>query len=424
MSMWCHFKGNLMVLRAFVIGVRILLDLPKAIWTASASCDFQCSTGIRERYNAEMESVRSHILVSTPPLMPAHLTLNLLMVHRTVWIAVASLQDIRLFILAGSLQFLIAPYSFSAALMIGSILFLTMCLGHCATALALSRVPLPDWSFAVSYKFIMVFLLSDFIVSCYFAFISTMVAKPKLFPFRKTVEHMLYGSFNTKTYFLLVFLFCRGASINVAWLVCDAVLGLGAVVNNIVQQSPLSWEFLFYHVHRLQHLPVVYDQGHKAHHRLHDTTAFDAHLFSGSGFPEEWFLVFVDIMFLQVLGVPPPALTYRMLKYQLGNKETHQRKDKNHVGEQYHEDHHIIHRANFGFARPMLDMYLKTYKSDSKSVMFGTASFEMEETDVGMVKFKVRTPGFYDAGVSQTLPYWAVVFANSTGLTSAPVSAQ
>lgn len=38
----------------------------------------------------------------------------------------------------------------------------------------------------------------------------------------------------------------------------------------------------------------VYEEAHKFHHYLHDTTPFDAHVY-GAGAPEEWFSMVVEV---------------------------------------------------------------------------------------------------------------------------------
>ncbi|CAK9070934.1 unnamed protein product [Durusdinium trenchii] len=135
----------------------------------------------------------------------------------------------------------------------------------------------------------------------------------------------------------------------------------GSRVNNPLQSTILAWESLwlvisestrggtsrFYHIHRLGHLPTVYEHAHRA------------------GFPEEFFFLLLDILMLRS-GVPVPCMTYRLLKHQLANKDAHQRREGPYEEEQYHQDHHLHHRANYGFNRPMLDMIFNTYKRTEK----------------------------------------------------------
>uniref|UniRef100_A0A7S2DTR8 Fatty acid hydroxylase domain-containing protein n=1 Tax=Alexandrium andersonii TaxID=327968 RepID=A0A7S2DTR8_9DINO len=400
-------RGNIKLLRTFLACHRILYRLPKSLYTIGTSCEIHVPAKPRELYEAEVRALQEYVTARTPAQRPADITLALLMAQRTLWVAAAASQNFTAFVLAGLLQFVVAPYSFGISLLTSGMYFMTFCLGHLVTALVLQPLPLPSLFFEIDGRFIAGLLCVDFLVNCFYAFIKCKSSKPKRFPLKKSLQHIAYGTFNTKTYLLLVFLFCRGSRFNLCWLLVDAALGLGALVNNLVQRSCLSWECIFYNAHRLGHLRVIYEHAHKAHHRLTDTLAFDAHAFSGNGFPEEWFLIFYDIAVMKVLGVPPPCLTFRMLKLQIWNKDGHQRKEsEGFEGDQYHEDHHLVHRANFGFGHPMLDMYFGTYKGNNCSVQLGSTKFEKEEMGDGLVKFKVQVDGKYDAGNWQTLPFW------------------
>jgi len=399
--------GNVELLRTFLTCHRLLHELPHSLWTAALPCEFRVPLKPRERYEAQIRSMQEYIETKTPARLPPDVTLALLISQRVLWIVAACTQDFAFFVLVALLQFVVAPYSFGVSLLTSGMYFMTMCLGHLVTALLFQPLPLPSLTFELNLKFIACFLLADFATCCYFAFVQSKGSRPRLFSWKKTLQHMVYGTFNAKTYLLLVFLFCRGMRFNLVWLLLDAILGLGALINNLVQQSCLSWECMFYNAHRLGHLRVVYEHAHKAHHRLHDAMAFDGHVYGGSGFPEEWFLIFYEIAVMKLMGVPPPCLTWRMLKLHLANKDAHQRKVKDGFkGEQYHEDHHLLHRSNFGFARPMLDMYFDTFKGDSRFVQVGSASFWKEEVEEGFVTFRVQVDGAFDPGTSQTLPLW------------------
>lgn len=45
---------------------------------------------------------------------------------------------------------------------------------------------------------------------------------------------------------------------------------------------------------------MVYNQAHKFHHYLHDTTAFDAHVY-GAGAPEEWWSLMLELGWVAVV---------------------------------------------------------------------------------------------------------------------------
>jgi len=407
-SLMDYARGNVQLVRTFLACQDILYRLPVLLITARKPCEFFVPTKPRERYEAEVLALQEYVVTKTPAQRPADVTLALLMVHRVLWIAAAASQNFAVFVLVGLLQFVVAPYSFGIALFTSFMYFMTFCLGHLASVLLLLPLPLPSVTFELNLTFILCLLGVDFAACCYVAFVEAKGGKkPKLFSTKQTLQHMAYGTFNTKSFLLLVFLFCRGMRFNPVWLALEAALGISALVNNLVQRTCLSWECLFYNAHRLGHLRVIYEHAHKAHHRLHDTMAFDAHVYSGNGFPEEWFQIFYDIAVMRLLGAPPPVLTLRLLKLQYFNKDNHQRKESEAF--QYHEDHHTVHRANFGMAHPMLDMYFGTMQGDNSSVQLGKAKFTKEETGDGLVKFRMQMVDGseeYDPGTCQDLPPW------------------
>ena len=92
----------------------------------------------------------------------------------------------------------------------------------------------------------------------------------------------------------------------------DAVLGISPAVGRVFSKLTMHWAALFYHMHRIAHLPGVYDQAHKAHHYLHDATAFDAHLY-GSGAPEVLSTMHTYWGFLIIMK--RPALMSRSAKW-------------------------------------------------------------------------------------------------------------
>ena len=65
-------------------------------------------------------------------------------------------------------------------------------------------------------------------------------------------------------------------------------------------------------------MPLVYEHAHKAHHYLHDSTAFDAHIY-GSGAPEEYHTLMVEVV-TSLLGGTPPSLAFHTLYTSWTNK--------------------------------------------------------------------------------------------------------
>eukprot|EP00439_Symbiodinium_sp_Y106_P072170 s122_g13.t1 len=388
-----YLEVNFAILCCFFSGILTLSKLPHELWSSTESGVVVVSKKLREEYSEKVEAVAQTIRQRGPPPKGGLSTHSLLVMHRLLWIGAAlASSDMRLFIAVGLLQFVAAPYSLVCSFMLFLMHFCTMCLGHLASGLALSVIPLPHcFSMEIGSTLIGLVLLLDFAATAYYAFWACSDGLPKKLPLRETLYHMIYGTFQAKTYILLVLVMCRGHRLNLAWLALDAVAGISPLINNFMQRTVLSWESLFYHIHRMEHLPGVYEHAHRLHHYLPDGTAWDAHVHSGAGFPEEWFYLMHDIFLVRVVGLPPPFMTYRLLKYQLGNKDGHQRRVEPYQVEQYHQDHHLFHRKNFGFNRPCLDMIFDTYKPTTKKHLdVNGAIYLKEETSENiMIHIKV-----------------------------------
>lgn len=357
---------NVALLQCFVSGMFTLQKLPHELWSCSEDKQIHVPAEVCQEYEGKVATLASKIRRSTPPERRVVSTHTLLVLHRILWILTAMASDnLGIFLLVGCVQFVVAPYSLAVSFMLGVMQFLTHVLGHLLSALVIHFLPLPDFSLEITYGFNVAFLSLDFLVTAYYALWENSDGRPKHLPLWKELQHMIYGTFNGKGYILLLLLMCKGSRVSLSWILLDAVLGISPLVNNPLQSTILAWESLFYHIHRLGHLPTVYDHAHRTHHHLTDGTAWDAHLFSGAGFPEEFFFLLLDILMLRS-GVPVPCMTYRLLKHQLANKDAHQRREGPYEEEQYHQDHHLHHRANYGFNRPMLDMIFNTYKRTEK----------------------------------------------------------
>lgn len=328
-----YLEINLEILRCFVSGMMSLQKLPHELWYSSENRSIKVPVKVCQEYEAKVASLAERIRQRSPPERRLISTHSLLVAQRVLWICTAAMSDnLGLFLLVGSLQFLVAPYSFAISILMWTMHTSVHCLGHFCSALVIHFLPvtLPSWDVEINNQFIILFLALDFLVTAYFALV------------------------------------CKGRSFNLAWILLDALLGISPLVNNFLQESILAWESLFYHIHRMQHLPVVYEHAHRTHHHLTDGTAWDAHVFSGAGFPEEFFFLLQDILFLRFVGLPVPCMTYRLLKHQLANKDAHQRREAPYEHDEYHQDHHLHHRANYGFNRPMLDLVFGTYKRTEK----------------------------------------------------------
>eukprot|EP00435_Cladocopium_sp_Y103_P060686 s269_g22.t1 len=340
-----YLEINLEILRCFVSGMMSLQKLPHELWYSSETRSIKVPVKVCQEYEAKVESLAERIRQRSPPERRLISTHSLLVAQRVLWICTAAVSDnLGLFLLVGSLQFMVAPYSFAASILMYVMNTCVHCLGHFCSALVIHFLPLPAWNVEINNQFIILFLGLDFLVTAYFALVANTDGYPKQFPLLKTLHHMVYGTFNGKGYLVLLLLMCKGRSFNLAWILLDALLGISPLVNNFLQESILAWESMFYHIHRMQHLPVVYEHAHRTHHHLTDGTAWDAHLFTGAGFPEDFFFLLQDILVLRVVGLPVPWMTYRLLKHQLANKDAHQRREAPYEHDEFHQDHHLHHR--------------------------------------------------------------------------------
>jgi len=144
----------------------------------------------------------------------------------------------------------------------------------------------------------------------------------------------------------------------IPWIL-DYLFDITPKVTAIFTTVGMNWGELFYHQHRMGHLPRVYDQAHKLHHYLHGATAFDAHIY-GSGMPEEWFLLAIDVVASVHFGLMPSSLNHMILYHSWTNKVGHTEQEEDHDGNNFHSDHHIHHRLNFGIYNCLLDVYFDT----------------------------------------------------------------
>ena len=281
----------------------------------------------------------------------------------------------------GLLQFVVAPLSFVVCLMRFGTNFFDALLHYTINILVglCTRQWMPTamrdaTSCTIGTTCVVAFFAVDFVLSLFVYWQAS-----DAFGTRRLLKHIGYGTFNTKTYFLVVFGCLFGLHIN---LVVYALTGLLTLVVVRSGFKPKLWNalglpcfpVLFYTEHRLGHCPVVYQHAHKMHHYLHDTTPFDAHIY-GSGMNEEFFWILAEILPCLVCPSPlgiatifPYFLNLDTLYFSWTNKGGHTRTSaagKGALGdydwENFHADHHTYHSANYGSAyAPMIDFYFGT----------------------------------------------------------------
>ena len=131
-------------------------------------------------------------------------------------------------------------------------------------------------------------------------------------------------------------------------------------IGRVLSRFTLHWSVLFYHQHRMGHLPPVYNEAHKFHHYLNSSTAYDAHIY-GSGLPEEWSTLILELIGALSFGYPPLSFNPWIIYISWTNKVGHTRQAEPTIcGLNNHVDHHEYHDKNFGIYNPLLDIFFGT----------------------------------------------------------------
>ena len=212
----------------------------------------------------------------------------------------------------------------------------------------------------IDETFILAFLVIDQLLCAWCTFHRTPLGASKQLGWKRALQSFTFGFLNCKTYFLILLFNLRGLQIALLPWVIDAITHLSIIVGRRFARYCMHWAALFYHQHCIAHIPFVYQDAHKFHHYLHDTTAFDAHLY-GSGAPEEFFcLFFGELLPSLVWGYAPPSLSFWVLYVSWTNKLAHSRKSQDKDGWNFHADHHLYHSKNYGGFYAHLDMYMST----------------------------------------------------------------
>lgn len=283
----------------------------------------------------------------------------------------------------GLLQFLVAPLSLTASFIrmqtnISDCILHYVCCGLVAVVLAATGVSTWCPHITINTYFIVLFFTIDFVLNI----VVHMNTSETFGPWRMAI-HIVYGTFNTKTYFVVVLGCLLGFQIDLVLLCLASLLGLAArrygLYAGLLRLS--GWPcfaICFYVEHRIGHLPVNYQHAHKMHHYLHDSTAFDAHIY-GSGMNEEYFWILAEV--IPCLLAPnlffPYFLNLETLYQSWTNKGAHTRSGDG-IGaetfgcfdeDNYHADHHTLHRANFGSSTGvLLDFYFGTEGDGTQGV--------------------------------------------------------
>lgn len=374
---------------------KLMNDIAAQMGT-SASLELRLPKHFAERFNRDFSEVTRSILKETEePDFTGILASSFLVraLQCVVCLAYGSWG-----LLVGPLQFLVAPLSFTGSfirlLTNGSDCLLHYICSLCVAAL-LHAAGAFYWlpTVTIDATFMVAFFSIDFVLNCLVYYLSS-----ERFGAQRLLLHVVYGSFNTKTYFLVVFGSLCGYSFNLGLMILTGLLTVVIKRYGLYQKTLrlCRWPcfvICFYVEHRIGHLPVVYQHAHKMHHYLHDTTAFDAHIY-GSGMNEEFFWILAET--LPCLLAPslffPYFLNLDTIHASLTNKPAHTRTKEDsgyHMDEDnFHADHHTLHRANYGSALGvLLDFYFGTMGTKTKGAR-GLAYRRCEEKDEIVIRIE------------------------------------
>lgn len=263
--------------------------------------EIRCDGAVIREYESVLAGARRAVKArgGTGAAFPA--TLTLFFAVRLLAVAAAATGSPAAALLLCAAQFAVAPYSLfvslTALLALAPVLFC----GHYAVWFALRaalRAALPRaWAAAhleVTHTFIAVFFAVDQLL-CALCVYATPRGRSAPVSARRLLQSVVFGFLNTKTYWL-VLLFCmrawvrraaqacpvrvppvaassrqvaQGVRLEVVVLGVDYALGASRRVGALIARHTMHWAPLFYHQHRMAHLPHVYEHAHKFHHYLH-----------------------------------------------------------------------------------------------------------------------------------------------------------
>lgn len=338
---------------------------------------------ILDGYNTRYRELQRTLRALNPPSRRFVLTSLFPTVGvRVVSIATAAFYSTPIALGVSLVQLVVAPYSIFAG--IAAFGFFTPLFAvhylqfACLQALTFF---LFEWSptldhyghFTVDWWFVLMVIAVDQMISILFCYFWTPLGRSVRYPAKRVVQSVWYGFLNCKTYWILLLVCLQGYEIDLVAIAIFALLP--AKVRSLPAKwllGPLiplglhwTWQpAMFYHYHRMVHLAPVYDQAHRAHHFLHDSTPFDANLY-GAGLPEEWLKLLAEILLALVVGLVPYSFSPSTLRMSIMNRLGHTRIGGKHPpGGNFHVDHHAHYQRNFGSAFPPVDLLLGTAHND------------------------------------------------------------
>merc|ERR1712209_130107 len=398
-----YVKGNLLLFKFYLANISKLHQLPQ--WMRNPDTlqevvegkvaevggkerfTLKLSRAVARNYNGEFDRLKADLRqlhAGEKELISYKTTLLILFSIRLACVVTAWQGRTAATLLLAASQFLVAPYSLFVSMALAVALAPPIYLSHyvslsliqaCAsimaavtpeTILSVVNVVAPYCHLPIGPAFVIGFFLADQALCVYcHAFTPS-----KEFPLKETFTHAVWGFLNTKTYTLVVLLHMMNAGVAIPlWLwALDAYFKVTERLAYTVSRHWAHWLELFYHQHRMAHLPKVYEHAHKLHHYLHGTLAFDAHIY-GNGMPEEFFFLLLEMGLGIGYGLTPATLNRLVLQFSMDNKFGHTQKPTDEDGGNFHADHHLLHVKNFGIYNCLTDMYFDTGNNNTKYVI-------------------------------------------------------
>ena len=391
------FYGNMIIFKFYIkYLLKLLNHLHLYLWgwdkindvlKKDNHLEFSFSNSLSLEYNLSIKNIGEE-LRNLENNRPESFTFRMLLFFMVrIFCCIAAYQNsFMLTMLLSLLQFLIVPYSlfisFAKLVELFPPLFMSSMMVFPILG-CLQNLILPEslnYSLTISNDFILIFFILDQILCIICTFV-TPRGKSESMPLIRILKSVFFGFINTKSYFLILLFLLRGLKISLTVWLIDAIFNISTNISGIFSKALPCWEILFYHQHRIAHLPYVYQDAHKFHHYLSDTTAFDAHIY-GSGAPEEWHCLMLELLPSFLFGTVPPSLTYHVLKISWSNKVAHTRNKDGSNGQNQHADHHLYHVKNYCWY-PALEMYMRTCTNNVNFRAYGyDITKQIKGTDV------------------------------------------
>ena len=407
-----YIQGNLMLFNFYIKNINKIRSLPSwmrnpdtlqsvietNVEVNQTTFSLSVPSSIGKHYNDAFEKMKSDMRTlhsGENELFDYKITLILLFCIRCACVISAWYGNVMGTILLSSIQFLVAPYSLfvSAALAVAlappiyASHYVAFNLLQSSFILVSYLIPDPMFSLlaqitpylylTIGPKFILCFFIVDQAMCVYCHYFTP----SKTFTIKETLIHVVWGFLNTKTYTLVILLHMMNSGVSIPlWIWgIDAYFNVTTFIAKKVSQSWMHWLELFYHQHRMAHLPKVYEHAHKLHHYLHGTIAFDAHIY-GNGMPEEFFFMLLELLAGTLYGQMPATLNKSILQYSFDNKLGHTQKPEDTCGDNFHADHHLHHVKNFGIYNCLMDMYFST-STNNNAYMIKPTLFYTDNTE-------------------------------------------